>query len=189
MKYCNQCGAPLELKIPPGDDRERHVCSQCSTVHYRNPRIITGCLPVFEDSVLLCKRAIEPRSGYWTLPAGFLESGESIAEGAVRETLEEACAEVEIQHLYGVIDILHISQIYIFYLAHLKNLDFRPGNESLETRLFSAAEIPWEELAFPSVTWILEHYFDDIKHGKFSLKTDIMDASKALYMVNRDRRQ
>ena len=180
MKFCNQCGSPLEMKIPPGDDRQRHVCTACESVHYINPRIITGCVPAYEDGVLLCKRAIEPRKGYWTLPGGFLEKGESIAEGAVRETWEEACAKVELHELYGVVDILHIGQIYMFYRATLKTPEFSPGDESLETRLFKEDEIPWKEIAFPSISWILKHYFNDARNGQFSLKTEKMDASVAI---------
>ena len=149
MKFCTQCGNAVTHRIPEGDNRARYVCDSCDEIHYQNPRIIAGCLPVHEDRVLLCRRAIEPRSGLWTLPAGFLENGETVAEGATRETREEANASVKIVDLYTLFSLPHISQVYMFYLAHLTDLDFSPGEETLETRLFSEHEIPWDELAFP----------------------------------------
>jgi len=175
MKYCSHCAGKLVLSIPPGDNRERHVCPACAAIHYRNPRIITGCLPIHEDKILLCKRAIEPRSGYWTLPAGFLENGETLSEGAIRETMEEACAQVQLGELYGIFDVPHIAQVHIFYRASLENLDFQPGEESLETRLFRENEIPWDRLAFPVIRMILEHYFKDRKTGEFTMKTARID--------------
>jgi ADP-ribose pyrophosphatase YjhB (NUDIX family) len=153
------------------------MCPACNAIHYHNPRIITGCIPVHEDRILLCKRAIEPRRGYWTLPAGFLETGETIAEGAVRETLEEACAKVDLGELYGVFDVPHIGQVHMFYRATLKAPDFQPGAESLETRLFREEEIPWDSLAFPVIRLILEHYFDNRKTGCFTMKTARIDRS------------
>lgn len=153
------------------------MCPACNAIHYHNPRIITGCIPVHEDRILLCKRAIEPRRGYWTLPAGFLENGETIAEGAVRETLEEACAKVDLGELYGVFDVPHIGQVHMFYRATLKAPDFQPGAESLETRLFREEEIPWDSLAFPVIRLILEHYFDNRKTGCFTMKTARIDRS------------
>lgn len=170
MNFCPQCGQPVNLQVPPGDDRERHVCSGCGTVHYQNPKIVTGCLPVHEHRVLLCRRAIAPRAGLWTLPAGFLENGETTVEGAIRETWEEAYANVSIEGLYTVFNLPHISQIYMFFRASLNDLDFRPGTESTDVRLFEEHEIPWEELAFPVVRDTLAHYFSDRASGHYPVR-------------------
>lgn len=165
MNFCSECGKPLHLRVPPGDHRVRFVCDACHTVHYENPRVIVGCLPVWEEKVLLCKRANEPRSGYWTLPAGFLESGETAEEGAMRETREEANAEVEVVRLFSLYSIPSIGQVYLFFLAHLKNLDFSPGVETERTALFAEEEIPWEEIAFSAVRFSLEKYFQSRRAG------------------------
>ena len=170
MKFCSACGNPLTVQIPSGDNRERFVCTACDTIHYINPRIVAGCLPVWEDQVLLCRRAIEPRRGYWTLPAGFLENGESIASGAARETLEEANARVEDLSLYTVFSLPHISQAYMFYRAKLMDLDFSSGEESLEVRLFREQDIPWDELAFPVITQSLEFYFADRQQADYPVR-------------------
>lgn len=167
MKYCSQCGSTVDHIIPEGDNRHRYVCGSCEIIHYQNPRIIAGCLPIFEDKVLLCKRAIEPRSGYWTLPAGFLENGETTAIGAMRETLEEANATVAIDDLYTVFSLPHISQVYMFFKATMPEPAFSAGVESLEVKLFEEHEIPWKELSFPVITQTLEHYFSDRKQGDF----------------------
>jgi len=153
--------------VPPGDTHPRHVCSRCGEIHYLNPKIVTGCIPIWEDKVLLCRRAIEPRSGYWTLPAGFMENGESTQEGAVRETLEEANARVRIQGLYTLFNLPHIDQVYLLFRGQLLDLDFSPGPESSEVALFAEGEIPWEALAFPVVKETLEFYFDDRRKGRF----------------------
>src|SRR5476649_1576903 len=134
MKFCSVCGHEVGLSIPPGDNRQRYVCGNCGTVHYQNPRNVVGTVPVWDDKVLLCKRAIEPRYGLWTLPAGFLENGETVEQGAVRETLEEANARVELGALYTMISLLHVHQVYMMYRAQLADLDFGPGTESLEVR-------------------------------------------------------
>ncbi len=165
MNFCSACGKPVNKRVPPGDHRPRFVCDECHMVHYENPRLIVGCLPVWEDKVLLCKRALEPRSGYWTLPAGFLESGETAEEGAMRETREEANAEVEIVRLFSLYSIPSIGQVYLFFLAHLKHLDFSPGAETERTALFVEEEIPWEEIAFSSVRFSLENYFQSKRAG------------------------
>lgn len=170
MKYCSHCGDSLYTAIPEGDNRERHICGGCGTIHYQNPRIIAGCLPVFEDKVLLCRRAIEPRLGYWTLPAGFMENGESTEQAALRETYEEALATVEIRQLYTVTSILHVNQVQMFYLAHMATPDFGPTSESLEVALFSEEEIPWQDLAFKTIHNALRFYFDDRKSGIFPLR-------------------
>ena len=167
MKYCSSCGNPVESRVPSGDNRERFVCNACGTIHYQNPKVVTGCLPLYRGQVLLCKRAIQPRSGLWTLPAGFLENGETSTEGAIRETREEACANVAIEGLYTVFNLPHISQVYMFFRAELLDLDFKPGLESTDVRLFDEQEIPWDELAFPVVRDTLQHYFRDRSGGHF----------------------
>lgn len=170
MKYCSQCAAPLHVRIPPGDNLPRHVCAQCGTIHYQNPKIVAGCIPEWEDRILLCRRAIEPRAGLWTLPAGFMENGETTAEGAARETWEEAQARVEISGLYALFNIPHISQVYLMFRARMLEAVYGAGVESLEVALFREDEIPWEELAFPVVRETLVRYFDDRRRGEFPLQ-------------------
>ncbi len=170
MKFCPQCGAPVQLRVPEGDDRQRHICDGCGAIHYQNPKIVTGCLPIHEERVLLCRRAIAPRSGFWTLPAGFLENGETTTQGAIRETWEEAFANVSVEGLYTVFNLPHISQIYMFFRATLADLDFRPGTESLDVRLFEEREIPWDELAFPVIRDTLKHYFEDRRTGSYPVR-------------------
>ncbi len=170
MRYCSQCGASLKKAIPDGDNRLRDVCTECPMVHYQNPRIVTGCLPVFEDKVLLCKRAIEPRKGYWTLPGGFMELGESIEEGAARETMEEAGATVAIESLYTFFNVIHVGQISVFFLATMHSQAFEAGIESEEVRLFSEEEIPWENLAFNTIHKTLKYYFSDRKTGQYPMR-------------------
>jgi ADP-ribose pyrophosphatase YjhB (NUDIX family) len=169
MNYCSHCGAPLTLKIPPGDNRPRHVCERCGTIHYQNPKLVVGSIPVWEDKVLLCRRAIEPRYGLWTLPAGFMENGETVAECALRETLEEAGARVELLGLYSLINLPDINQVYLMYRARLLDLDFRPGEESLEAALFTEAQIPWQEIAFRTIHITLNHFYADRRTGSFDL--------------------
>ena len=161
MKFCSQCGHSVSQHIPQGDSRLRYVCDHCHAIHYQNPNIVAGCLPTWGRQVLLCRRAIEPRKGYWTLPAGFMENGETVEEAARRETLEEACAHVEQLAIYTLIDVPHINQVHIFYRAELQSLDFSAGEESLEVRLFDEADIPWSELAFRTVSRTLECFFSD----------------------------
>jgi len=161
MKYCSHCGHSVSLRIPAGDNRERHVCDHCGSIHYQNPRIIAGCLPVHGDRVLLCKRGIEPRYGYWTLPAGFMENGESTEQAALRETLEEAQAEVVLRKLYTLTSILHVNQVQMIYLADLPEARFGSSEETLESRLFSEDEIPWDQLAFTTIRNALRFYFAD----------------------------
>lgn len=174
MNYCSSCAAPLHLGIPEGDHLPRHICDACGTIHYQNPRVITGCLPVFEDKVLLCKRAIEPRKGYWTLPAGFMENDESTTEGAIRETMEEANAHVIISHLYTLTSIVHVNQVQMIYLAQMEKPEFAKSSESLEVRLFEESEIPWDQLAFPTIKNALNYYFNDRKTGEFPLREIIL---------------
>jgi ADP-ribose pyrophosphatase YjhB (NUDIX family) len=168
MKFCSNCGSSaLEHRIPHGDTLPRYVCADCGTVHYQNPKVVVGCLPEWDGRVLLCKRAIEPRLGLWTLPAGFLENGETILAGAERETIEEAGARVEVGALYTVISLPQINQLYMMFRARLLDLGFGPGPESLEVRLFDEVEIPWNELAFRTITRTLRNFFLDRKLGEF----------------------
>ena len=167
IKYCNVCGAQVVHRIPEGDSLVRAVCEACGTIHYQNPKIVVGCVPAYGDRILICKRAIEPRLGLWTLPAGFMENDESASEGAAREALEEANARVEIEDLYTVYSIPHISQVYMMFRARLLDLDFSPGLESLEVKLVTPGEIPWNELAFAMVRRTLEHYLQDRESGVF----------------------
>lgn len=161
MNYCSHCGAQLSVLIPQGDNRPRHCCARCGTVHYQNPKIVVGCIPEWEDKVLLCRRAIQPRYGLWTLPAGFMEQGETTRAGAARETLEEANARVAVGPLYSLFNLPHIDQVYMLFRGALLDLDFRPGEESLEVALFGEAEVPWDSLAFPVVKETLRLYFQD----------------------------
>jgi ADP-ribose pyrophosphatase YjhB (NUDIX family) len=169
MNFCSACGAPVEYRVPPGDSFARHVCTNCAIIHYENPKMVVGCIPEWENRILLCRRAIEPRLGLWTAPAGFMENGETTAEGAARETLEEANAKVDVQGLYALFNIPHISQVYMLFRARLLNLDFSAGAETLETKLFDEDEIPWDEIAFVTVRRTLKHYFDDRRSGEYRL--------------------
>jgi len=158
MKYCSTCRARLIVKVPDGDTLLRFVCERCQTIYYENPKIVVGCLPEWEDRNLLCKRAIEPRYGLWTFPAGFMEKDETLEDAAARETLEEAEAEVEISQLYAIFSIPHVNQVYIVFRGTMKSATFGAGMESLEVELFKREEIPWAKRAFRVVHEILEHY-------------------------------
>jgi len=160
INNCCLCGSPVTRMVPDGDTKDRWVCVRCGHIHYHNPLIVVGCVPERDGKVLLCKRAIEPRYGYWTVPAGFMELGESQAQGAARETLEEACAEVEIGHLFAAVDVIDAGQVHLFFTARLRG-DFAPGDESLEVRLFREEEVPWDDIAFRSGRFALEKYFED----------------------------
>ena len=165
MNFCNLCGEKVVQKIPNNDNRLRYVCTSCETIHYQNPNVVAGVLPLIVDSdgiekVLLCRRAIEPRYGYWTLPAGFMENEESLEEAAARESVEEANLTLGKLKLYFVMSLSHISQVYIMFIGQAEN-DFSPGIESLETQLFTEAEIPWDQLAFPVVGKTLKSFFSD----------------------------
>ena len=175
MKYCSSCGNEVEFKIPPDDNLPRYCCKSCNDIHYQNPKIVTGTLPIKEGRILLCKRAIHPRQGLWTLPAGFLENGETIEQGAFRETLEETSTEVKMNHLYAIFNIPQISQIYMLFLAEVLAEDFGPTSESLEVRLFQEDNIPWEELAFPFVPLVLKHYLSDKKNNQFDLRIETIE--------------
>jgi ADP-ribose pyrophosphatase YjhB (NUDIX family) len=167
MKFCSSCGAPVTLRVPPGDTLPRHVCDTCLTVHYQNPRMVVGCIPEWEDRILLCRRGIEPRHGLWTVPAGYMENGETTFQGALRETLEEANARVEIGPLYALYNIPHINQVYLLFRGRLLDMDVHPGAETLEVRLMAESEIPWAQIAFASVRNTLTHYYDDRRRGRF----------------------
>jgi ADP-ribose pyrophosphatase YjhB (NUDIX family) len=180
MKFCSQCGEQVTQRIPEGDSRPRFVCDHCQTIHYQNPNIVAGVLPVWGDRVLLCRRAIEPRLGYWTLPAGFMENGESVEQAARRETVEEACAVLEDLHLYAMIDVPHINQVHIFYRANMASEEYAAGVESLEVKLFDEADIPWSELAFHTVRRTLECFFHDRRHQVFPVHTDCLSVTSAL---------
>jgi ADP-ribose pyrophosphatase YjhB (NUDIX family) len=167
MKFCSACGAPVTLKVPPGDSLPRHVCDSCNAIHYQNPRMVVGCIAEWEDRILLCRRSIEPRSGMWTVPAGFMENAETMDQGAVRETLEEANARVEIGPLYALYNIPHINQVYVLFRARLLDLEFHAGAETLEARLFSEREVPWDAIAFATVRNTLRHYYTDRREGEY----------------------
>ncbi|HET7569301.1 MAG TPA: NUDIX hydrolase [Gammaproteobacteria bacterium] len=165
MKYCNQCGQPVTQIVPPGDNRLRYVCTACETVHYQNPKLVVGCVPEWEGRILICRRAIEPRYGYWTLPAGFMENAETTAEAAARETQEEALADVRILEPLAMVNVPRINQVHLMYRAEMISGDFAPGPESLEVSLIAEAEVPWSRIAFPSVRFTLENYFADLRAG------------------------
>ena len=167
MRFCSQCGQETARRIPEGEDRERHVCGACGTIHYQNPKLVVGCIVEHAGRVLLCKRAIDPRRGYWTVPAGFLELGESAMAGAIRETHEEAGARVRIVAPYAHFDVPHIGQAYVLYRAELLEEHFAPGVESLEAKLVAPDEIPWGELAFPVVRCALELLHEDQRAGRY----------------------
>jgi len=171
MKFCSNCGAPVELRVPAGDNLPRHVCPACETIHYQNPKMVIGCIAEWEDRILLCRRAIEPRHGLWTLPAGFMENGETVAQAALRETLEEANARVELAAMYSVLSVPHVNQVHIFYRGRLLDLGFGPGVESLDVALFAEADIPWKELAFRTISTTLRHYYGDRKAGAYGFHT------------------
>lgn len=160
MKYCSSCGEPVAYRIPDGDNRERAVCSACNMIHYRNPLIVVGCVAEKDGKILLCKRSIEPRYGKWTVPAGFMELGESLAEGAARETLEEACATVEMGHLFASVDVVDAGQVHFFFTGRLVS-GYAAGEESLEADLFAPEDIPWDEIAFSSGKFALRKYLED----------------------------
>ena len=162
MNFCSQCGSKVVLRIPQGEDRTRHVCDQCGTVHYQNPKLVVGCVPELPDGrILICKRAIEPRVGYWTIPAGFMENGETLQQAAARESMEEALAQVEIGSLLTVVHITPAHQVHVFFRARLAEPQFGVGPESLESKMVTEEQVPWDDLAFPSITFTLQRYFGD----------------------------
>ena len=178
MKSCSSCAHEVVRKIPEGEDRERDVCPSCGEIFYVNPKIIVGCIPTVGDQVLLCKRAIEPRYGKWTLPAGFMENRETTAEGAAREMWEEAEARAVDMALYRIFDVPHISQVYVFYRCEVLDGQFGAGSESLESALYSEADIPWDELAFPVVIEMLREFFEDRKTQEFPVRNSTIRYQK-----------
>jgi len=166
MRFCPSCGAPVTLRTPPGDHLPRHVCDACGAVHYENPRLVVGCVPELEGRILLCKRAIEPRRGYWTLPAGFMENGETLQQAAARESAEEALARVEIGSLLAIVHVLHAHQVHVFFRARLARAEFGAGPESLEVALVDPVDIPWSDIAFASTEFTLRRYLDDRAAGR-----------------------
>jgi len=169
IQHCRVCGAATEYRVPADDNRERAVCTACGEIHYENPLNVVGTVPVFGERVLLCRRAIEPRHGFWTLPAGFMELGETVAEGALRETDEEAGAHVELEGLFSLLNVVRVGQVHLFYRARMLSEHLAPGPETLEARLFREDEVPWDELAFRTVRRTLELYFEDRRRGVFGI--------------------
>ncbi len=169
IQHCRVCGGRTEYRVPADDNRERATCTLCSEIHYENPINVVGTVPVWGDQVLLCRRNIEPRYGLWTLPAGFLELGESTAEGAVRETVEEAGARIELQSLFTVLNVVRVGQLHLFYLARMLDTTLAPGPETIEARLFREDEVPWDTLAFRTVRDTLRHFFADRRQGHFAI--------------------
>ena len=169
IQHCRACGSPATYRVPADDNRERAVCSRCGEIHYENPINVVGTVPVWGEQVLLCRRNIEPRYGLWTLPAGFLELGETSAAGALRETEEEAGAHVELLGLYTVLDVVRAGQVHLFYRARMLDTTLAPGPETIEARLFREDEVPWDQIAFRTVRQTLEHYFADRRVGSFTL--------------------
>ena len=172
MKFCPNCGAAVARRVPPGDSLARDVCDACGSIHYVNPKLVLGSLPEWRGRMLLCRRAIEPRYGYWTLPAGFMENGESAGEAAARETLEEAGARVELLAAFSMISVPFVNQVHLFYRARLLDLEFKPGAESLEVALFDEAKLPWKDIAFRTVGLTLKHWFADRARGVFGFHAD-----------------
>jgi len=169
MKFCSACGYAVSLKTPDQDTIPRYVCDACGVVHYENPKIVVGCVVEHQNKILLCKRAIEPRSGFWTVPAGFMENEETLQEGAARETREEALAEVEVGEMFAVVDVVRARQVHVMFRATLIGTEYGVGYESLETELFEEAEIPWDDIAFPSVRFALETWLEDRRLGQTGL--------------------
>lgn len=167
MKFCSNCAAPLARRVPPGDSLPRYVCDQCGEIHYQNPKLVVGAVAEWEGRVLLCRRAIEPRYGYWTLPAGFMENDETAGDAALRETLEEAGARIELIDAYSMISVPMVNQVHLFYRARLLDLEFAPGEESLDVALFEEADIPWKDIAFRTVGLTLKYWFADRARGGF----------------------
>ncbi len=170
IKHCRNCGIAVVYRIPDdGDTKERAICPACATIHYENPLNVVGTVPYWGDKILLCKRNIEPRFGKWTLPAGFLELGETTAQGAARETHEEAGAQIELEGLFTIINVARVGQVHMFYRARLLSDQFDPGFETIEAQLYAEDEIPWDEIAFRTVKETLEHFFADRRRGQFQI--------------------
>lgn len=186
MNFCSQCGKSVTFRVPDGDNMPRHVCDHCDTIHYENPKIVVGALPVWEDKILLCKRAIEPRYGYWTLPAGFMENDETLEQGALRESCEEANVNLEIDGLYTLFSLPYVNQVFVMYRARLLDLDFHPGSESLDVALFDEKDIPWDQLAFRTIHYTLKHFIDDRVSGNFPVHNLTINANNRTSMDDDD---
>jgi ADP-ribose pyrophosphatase YjhB (NUDIX family) len=185
MNYCSNCGEKVSFIIPEGDNRYRHVCDSCKLIHYENPKIVTGCIPQWQDKILLCQRAIEPRYGLWTLPAGFMENQETNLQGAARETAEEANAQVDNMSLFCVFSIAHINQVYTMYRGDLVDGKASPGDESLDVALLTEDQIPWQDIAFQVINETLKLYYQDVKQGQFCTHYgDIIKQDNGTYVVN-----
>ncbi len=169
IQFCRACGSRVEYRVPADDSRERAICPACGEIHYENPINVVGTVPVWGEQVLLCRRNIEPRYGLWTLPAGFLELGETTADGARRETVEEAGARIELEGLFTVLNVVRVGQVHLFYRARLLDTRFAPGPETLEAQLFAEHEVPWDQIAFRTVRLTLEHFFADRRDGGFGV--------------------
>ncbi len=178
MNYCPACGEKVTVLVPPGDHLPRHVCTVCKTVHYQNPRFIVGCIPEWEGKILLCRRAIEPRLGFWTFPAGFMENGETLQSAAARESMEEALANVAIGSMLAIVHVLHAAQVHVIFRARLLDTQIGAGPESLEVGLYSESEVPWNAIAFRSVDFALRRYFEDRKTGLEPLHFHDIDLSQ-----------
>jgi ADP-ribose pyrophosphatase YjhB (NUDIX family) len=161
MNFCSHCGARVALRIPPGDNVPRYVCDACGTIHYQNPKLVVGCVPEHDGRIVLCLRAIEPRRGFWTVPAGFMENGETLQQAAARESREEALIDVAVGSLLAVVHVLHAHQVHVFFRGRLRSADYGAGTESLEVQLVRPEDIPWPELAFPSTEYALRRYLED----------------------------
>jgi ADP-ribose pyrophosphatase YjhB (NUDIX family) len=175
MKFCPACGQPVEMRIPPGDNLPRAVCTACGTIHYENPRMVVGCVPEWQGRILLCQRAIEPRRGYWTTPAGFMENGETLQGAAARESLEEAQARVQVGTLVSITSVRHARQVHINFRGRLLDGKYGVGTESLQVGLYTEAEIPWAQIAFPSIEFALRSYFEDLHRGTESVHFSDID--------------
>lgn len=184
MRFCSDCGKTVEVRVPQGDTLPRFVCSSCGTIHYQNPKLVVGAIAEHQGKILLCRRAIEPRRSFWTLPAGFMENGETAEQAALRETMEEAHATIELDGLFSLISVPRIGQVHLFYRGHLPKPEFAAGTESLEVALFDEADLPWDELAFPTVGYTLRWYLADRRAGRFQLHTQDITA-----MLPREPRQ
>ena len=172
MKFCPNCASPVVKRVPPGDSLARWVCDACGEIHYQNPKLVVGAVPEWEGRLLLCRRAIEPRYGYWTLPAGFMENDETAGQAALRETLEEAGARIELLAPYSLISVPYVNQVHLFYRARLLDLEFRPGEESLEVALYEETQMPWKDIAFRTVGLTLKYWFADRKAGTFGFHAE-----------------
>jgi len=172
VKFCCYCASPLVRRVPPGDSLPRWICDECGEIHYQNPKLVLGTIPEYEDKVLLCRRAIEPRYGYWTLPAGFMENDETAGQAAARETLEEAGARIELGMPFSMISVPRVNQVHLFYRARLLDLDFKPGEETLELALFDEAGLPWKDIAFRTVGLTLKFWLSDRRAGSFTFHAE-----------------